>query len=241
MLIIQRQQEILDILKKEGSVSVQALAKRLFASEPTVRRDLAALEAAGSLRRVYGGAVSTVAADHEIPYAVRAAEAESAKSIMAASASRYLKNGMVIFLDGSSSASHMVRYLREMEDIIVVTSGAKTAIALAESGVRVISTGGQMIARSFTYVGSHAEKCIQSMLADIVFFSCRGLSDDGEMTDISIEENDLRKVMLRRAKTKILLCDSSKFGHRYVYSLGYTGDIDNVISDNDLQIPIATR
>jgi DeoR/GlpR family transcriptional regulator of sugar metabolism len=121
-------------------------------------------------------------------------------------------------------------------DILVVTSGAKTAIALAERGVRVISTGGQMITRSYSYVGSLAEACVRGIRADSVFFSCRGLSDAGEMTDISIEEINLRRIMLERARVKILLCDSSKLGKQYLYSLGYREDLDAVISELDPKI-----
>lgn len=233
MLIINRQQQILDILKRERSVSVPQLAKELFASEPTIRRDLAYLEKQGFLKRVYGGAVLGGAPDREIPYEVRTGEQEDAKAIIARRAAQFLHKGDVVFLDGSSSAARMVDPICAVGDILVVTSGAKTAIALAERGVRVISTGGQMITRSFTYVGSHAEACIRAMRADVVFFSCRGLSDEGEMTDISIEEINLRRVMLERARTKVLLCDSSKFGKQYVYSLGYRDALDAVISELD--------
>jgi len=233
MLIISRQQQILEILKRERSVSVPRLARELFASEPTIRRDLAALERQGYLKRVYGGAILGGAPDREIPYEVRAGEQEDAKTRMARRAADYLHKGDVVFLDGSSSAAHMVDPIAEVGDILVVTSGAKTAIALAERGVRVISTGGQMITRSFSYVGSHAEACVRGIRADTVFFSCRGLSDTGEMSDISIEEINLRRVMLERARTKILLCDSSKFGKQYLYSLGDSSDLDAVISELD--------
>ncbi len=233
MLIINRQQQILAVLKRDKSVSVAQLAKMLFASEPTIRRDLIALEKQGYVKRVYGGAVLGGAPDREIPYEVRASEQESAKAIMARRAAAYLHKGDVVFLDGSSSASHLVEYIRNVGDVLVVTNGAKTAIALAEAGVRVISTGGQMITRSFCYVGSHAEACVRSIRADSVFFSCRGLSEEGEMTDISIEEINLRRIMLERARTKILLCDSSKFGKQYMYSLGDRSDLDAVISELD--------
>ena len=139
MLIISRHQQILDILKREKSVTVARLAKEVFASEPTIRRDLAVLEEQGQIKRVYGGAVLGGAPDREIPYEVRAGEQEAAKAIMAAKAAHYLKKGDVVFLDGSSSASHMVEHIARVGDILVVTSGAKTAIALAERGVRVIS------------------------------------------------------------------------------------------------------
>ena len=233
MLIISRQEQILEILKRERSVSVARLAKELYASEPTVRRDLAYLEQQGYLKRVYGGAVLGGAPDREIPYDVRTGEQEDAKAVIARKAAAYLHKGDVIFLDGSSSAARMVEPISKVEDVLVVTSGAKTAIALAEKGVRVICTGGQMITRSFTYVGSHAETCVRAIRANTVFFSCRGISDDGEMTDISIEEINLRRAMLERAQTKILLCDSSKFGKQYMYSLGYRDAIDAVISESD--------
>ena len=45
MLTVERQAELLEILKREKSATVAALTKRLYASEATVRRDLAALEA----------------------------------------------------------------------------------------------------------------------------------------------------------------------------------------------------
>ena len=157
MLTVERQAELLEILKREKSATVAALTKRLYASEATVRRDLAALEAQGYLKRVHGGAVIGGAPDREIPYEVRESEQERAKEIMARRAAAFLHKGDVVFLDGSSSAFHMVGPLSETEDVLVVTSGARTALALAERGVRVISTGGQMITRSYSYVGTHAE------------------------------------------------------------------------------------
>ena len=191
MLMINRQQELLEILRQEQSATVSSLARRLYASEPTVRRDLAALEAQGYLKRVHGGAVIGGAPDREIPYEVRAGEQEQAKAVMARRAAKFLHKGDVVFLDGSSSAAHMVEPLREVEDVLVVTSGARTALRLAECGVRVIATGGQMITRSF----------------------------------------NLRRLMLERARVRVLLCDSSKFGKQYVYSLGYREEIDEVISE----------
>lgn len=235
MLNADRQQQILDILKKERSVSVAKLARELFASEPTIRRDLSSLESRGYLKRVYGGAVIGGSPDREIPYDVRASEHGEAKSAIAQKAKEFVKKGDVVFLDGSSSAYHMADVLKDIEDILVITSGARTALALAENGVRVISTGGKMITKSYTYVGGHAEACIRGINADVVFFSCRGLSHDGEMTDLSIDEINLRKIMLERAKKKVLLCDSSKIGKQYVYSLGSVDNIDVIITENGIK------
>jgi DeoR/GlpR family transcriptional regulator of sugar metabolism len=155
---------------------------------------------------------------------------------MGAKAASLVKDGMVVMLDGSTSAFHLVPYLAQRKDLIVVTSGAKTAVALAEANIRTFCTGGQMLIHSFSYVGEQAENCIRSFNADICFFSCHGLTDAGYMTDLSVEEANLRKIMFRFAKQKILLCDSSKFGKTCFYNIGHIRDIDGVISEKELPI-----
>jgi DeoR/GlpR family transcriptional regulator of sugar metabolism len=137
-------------------------------------------------------------------------------------------------LDGSTSAYHLVPYIARKKDVIVITSGAKTAVALAEANVRTFCTGGQMLIHSFSYVGKQAEDFVRSVNADLLFFSCHGVSDTGLLTDRAIEEADLRKVMFSHAKKKILLCDSSKFGKTCFYNMGSVRDIDEIISEAPL-------
>jgi len=54
----ERQQLIVGLIYASGRASVTDLAERFSITTETIRRDLAALEAAGSVRRVHGGAVS---------------------------------------------------------------------------------------------------------------------------------------------------------------------------------------
>ena len=70
--------------------------------------------------------------------------------------------------------------------------------------------------------------------ADIVFFSCRGLSMDGKLTDNSIEENSLRKIMLRHGKKRVFLCDSSKVGNTYLNNLCHLSEVDEIICEQPL-------
>ena len=175
----------------------------------------------------------------EIPFFFRQQEKSSVKTRMGAAAAELVQDGMVVMLDGSTSAYHLVPYLAQRKDLIVVTSGAKTAVALAEANIRTFCTGGQMLIHSFSYVGEQAESFIRNINADILFFSCRGLSEDGYMTDLSIEEANLRKVMFQYSKQKVLLCDSSKFGHTYFYNIGHTSQIDTIVSEKELPQAIA--
>ena len=51
------------------------------------------------------------------------------------------------------------------------------------------------------------------------------------MSDPSIDEANLRRVMLEKSKKRYLLCDSSKFDKVYFYDMGNVSELDGVISD----------
>ena len=232
MMVNERQRRILEELEKKPDITVRELAKLLYVSEPTIRRDFTELDSKGIITKVYGGAIlHRGAADREIPFFFRQQEKSSVKSQMGAKAASLVKDGMVVMLDGSTSAFHLVPYLAQRKDLIVVTSGAKTAVALAEANIRTFCTGGQMLIHSFSYVGEQAESFVRNINADIAFFSCRGLSEQGYMTDLSIEEANLRKVMFQYSKQKVLLCDSSKFDRTYFYNIGHIQQVDAIISE----------
>lgn len=235
MMISERHKHILSMLKEKPDITVKELSQRLSVSEPTVRRDLTHLHEKGLITKIYGGAILNAGrADREIPFLIREWRKSDVKDEIGARAASLVSDGMVVMLDGSTSAYHIVPYLEKKKDLIVVTSGAKTAIALAEANIRTFSTGGQMIIHSFSYVGKQAEDFVSNINADILFFSCHGLSADGKMTDRSIDEANLRRAMFASCKKKILLCDSSKFGKTYFYNIGSIKDIDGIISDGEL-------
>lgn len=230
MLIVQRRAKILEYINENGKATVSELSRCFYASEPTVRRDLTALETQGLIKKVYGGAMPKGAADREIPYTQRENDMLQAKDRMARRAVKHVKDGDVIMLDGSSSAKSIVKYLTDFKELIVITSGAKTAVELGEAGIRCFSTGGRMITRSFSYVGKSAQDFVKSINADILFFSCHGLKD-GVASDLASEEVELRRVMMSQANKKILLCDKSKLNKTYIYNLCSTDEVDEVITE----------
>lgn len=240
MMISERHRRILEELKKKPDISVRELATLLCVSEPTVRRDFTELHGKGMITKIYGGAIlNQGAADREIPFLLRENEKSVPKAEMGARAAELVRDGMVVMLDGSTSAYHLVPYLARRKDLIVITSGAKTAVALAEANIRVFCTGGQMLIHSFSYVGEQAEAFVRTMNADILFFSCHGLTDSGQMTDRAVEEANLRRVMFAACRQKILLCDSSKFGKTCLYNMGHVREIDGIISERPLPPAIA--
>lgn len=239
MMIGERHHRILEELNQNPQITVRELARILCVSEPTIRRDFTELHRKGIITKRYGGAILNQGApDREIPFFLRENEKSSVKTEIGRKAAELVQDGMVVMLDASTSAYHLVPYLAKRKDLIVITSGAKTATALAEANIRTFCTGGQMLIHSFSYVGEQAEQFVRQINADILFFSVAGVGYDGQMSDRAIEEANLRKVMFGSCQKKILLCDSSKFGKTCFYNMGNIRDLDGIISEGPLPTQI---
>ena len=235
MPFYEREDKILNALLEKDSMTTQELSAKLFVSVPTLRRDLIKLEQMGKIIRTHGGAqLIKKAADEKIPIFLREQEQNDAKEIMAKKAVEFVRDGDIIMLDGSTSAYRIIPHLASFKNLIVITSSAKSSFLLGRMGINNICTGGRMITRSLSYIGEDAENTIRRYNADIMFFSCRGLSMDGKLTDNSIEENSLRKIMLCHAKKKVFLCDSSKLDHTYLNNLCHLSDVDEIICERIL-------
>lgn len=229
----EREKRILEILLKEKRCSVKDLAKALYISQPSVRRDLQSLEAQNLIKRVHGGAMleESAVCKNKIPFLIREYEQSGAKAILARKAAELVCDGDVIFLDASTSCYYLIPYLAGKKGITVVTSGVKALSKLAEYDIRTVSTGGTLINSCLALVGEEAYQTLESFNADLAFFSCRGVSEDGYLTDISPEENGVRKKMIRRAKRSYLLCATEKFGKRYFHNLCHKDEIDGIITE----------
>lgn len=232
MSIYNREEKYLKLLMVK-EYSVKELSEKLFVSEATVRRDIVALKKK-DLVTSHGGIVSMKSkyADQRIPLFLRNEEFDFAKKEIAIKATSYIKNGNVLMMDASTSAHHLLAHLSAFKNILIITNGAKTAIEAASIGIKTICTGGEITMESFSYVGVDAEKLLQQYHADVAFFSCRGISDDGVITDNSILENNIRRIMIQNSKKKILLCDQSKFGKTYLNTLCHKDNLDAIITNS---------
>lgn len=230
---IDREKQILEILLKEKEVKVRQLAKALFISEPSVRRDLQNLEKQNLIKRTHGGAMleESALSKNKIPFLLREYEQSSAKAIIAEKAIDLICDNDVIFLDASTSCYYLIPFLVTKRNLTVITNGVKALTKLAEYGINTVSTGGALLNSCLALVGDEAYKTIEKYNADIAFFSCRGVSESGYLTDISPEENNVRRKMIKHSKKAYLLCATDKFGKSYFHNLCHENDINGIIHE----------
>ena len=229
----QRLEEIMALLRRDKYMTVKALAKELFASEATIRRDIALMEQSGLITRSYGGVALADGKNRFVGLEQRTEKNQREKAFMAKQAAACVRDGDAIFMDASSSVLNMIPFLRQ-ENLTVITNSLRVADKLGHTGARIFLTGGLLLESSKAFGGSIAERTIRGFHADKLFFSATGVSENGEISDYSELEAQLRRVMIECADQKYFLCDSSKFGKRYLFNIAHIEQVDHIISDADL-------
>lgn len=212
MLNLERQDEILAILSKNRSATVGELAKALYVSEATIRRDLIVMDHLSMIRRTHGGAVLSRNTALESAFAVREMTRLTQKRMICGLAIELIRDNSTLILDSSSTVMAIIPLLQRFHHLTVATYGIRTALMLSNlKNVDVYIVGGRVENFSNSVLGVPANDFLATVNADFALLSCSGINSHGEITDDSLETAQLKRVIVQRADKILLLCDSSKF------------------------------
>jgi len=228
MELNERQQNILNILREKGKISVTALAKELCYSEMTIRRDLTKMEMAGLLKRSHG-----MALENDInsqPVTTRSYAQDSEKRSLCKEASWYLTDKMTVFLDSSSTCIYLIPYIAEHKEMCIFTNSVQVLLSAANFHIPCYLTGGKYYERDMCLLGAQAEKYAENINVDVAFFSCAGYTEDGRITDDSEEQTAVRIAAMKNAKKSIMLFDSTKRNVTYAFTVCREEDVYRVIT-----------
>ena len=211
MFALERQKHILEVLREEGSVSVNRLSKALSVTEETIRRDLEKLEKEDALMRTHGGAIPVD--NQEMPLEKRKQTNTAIKEKLARAAIRFILPGDTVFLDASTTTFFIARELKKMKKVTVVTNSLRILNELADvPDIKVISIGG-LVSRNQSLVGSQAVNCIkENYYVNKMFFSSRGISINAGILESNEQECAIKQCMVANAKSKFYMFDRSKVG-----------------------------
>ena len=123
-MVNERWNKILDLLDKEGSLSLKDLMEHCDVSEATVRRDLTNLEAKNLLFRTHGGAIKRSAArgSEESVEVKRADFLQEKREVAKYICDNILQSGQTIYLDAGTSTYEMIEHLRDRKLTVVTNS-----------------------------------------------------------------------------------------------------------------------
>lgn len=234
MLAEERRFRIREILAVQRTVSAAALTEMLGVTAATIRRDLADLEEEGVLVRSHGGAVSrTSSTNFQLSYDALLRTNRAEKEAIAKEAERLILDGETVFLEGSSTVYELARRLQHRARLTVVTNSPPILSLFHNSaGVTVMSTGGDLIRDSFYLAGTWAERVVREVRVDKVVLGVTAIDPDYGVSAARHVEAEIKKILAQAGRTRIALCDHSKFGKQGFAYVGPVSDIDFLITDS---------
>jgi ribose transport system substrate-binding protein len=212
------------------------IAQALQVTEGTIRNDLNALSKEGLLERVWGGGVPV----DEYPalneaFAGRMTAQESAKQRIARWAAELVEDGDTIILDASTTVYFMMRFLKDLHGLTVITNGIETGRRLAKNASNtVILLGGQLNANGVPVTTLVSDQFLKDLHIKRAFVSCSGFTLMAGLTEPDIREAQIKSNMIAAAESVVALVDSSKFGRSSVAPFARLDQIYRLFTDSDL-------
>jgi len=227
-----RWQKLRILLRSNGILRVEALVSELGVSAATVRRDLAALEKRGELRRVHGGAIiQDTHPDEEPLFDDKTAIAADEKQRIAEAACAMIGPKDVVYLDGGSTVLALARLLVTLPKITVVTNSLRVAQVLSSGGPKMILTGGESRLLSQTLVGPLTRAVLEQVRLDLAFMGTIGVSAAFGLTTTDPAEAFTKEFVMGRAARAVLLADSTKFGKTSFVRFGEIRHLSALVTD----------
>ena len=154
MTIYERREKIVKYLRENHFAQITELAKIIWSSESSVRRDIKALEQQGFVNQVYGGVVLAEYSGGVVPITLRDSSNSAVKEKLAKEAAKYIKNGDTVFMDGSSTVRRIIKYIGDLHEIKLITNNHSIFSECNHPGIKLYSTGGRFISSSNIFIGN---------------------------------------------------------------------------------------
>ena len=227
-----RQKKICDFIESQQIVTIKQL-QELYpdVSLMTIHRDLDALVQSGAVVKIRGGA-RAVRHTGDPGFEVRLQENNAGKRIIANKALSLIQPGSTIFLDASTTNLMLARALPDI-NLNIFTTAPNIAIELcALQNPSITQCCGNLNRKTMSLSGQNTLDMLERINIDLAFIGVSGCNADAGFTCGTEGDMAVKAMVLRKARTKVLLCDKSKFSRLMPYTFARFADADYLISDD---------
>ncbi len=226
-----RHSSILDIARRTGRVTVDALAEQLNVTPQTIRKDLNELCERTLMSRVHGGAVITSGVDN-LEYEARRLVAKDEKLAIGAAAAALIPNQASLFINIGTTTEEVAKALHRHSGLLVITNNLNVVDQLyRNSGIEVIVAGGRVRAVDRAAVGPFAVDFIRNFKVDFAVIGASAIDEEGALLDFDINEVQVSQTIMQNARQVILVADSNKVGRPAPVRIGHLSDVDVFVTD----------
>jgi DeoR/GlpR family transcriptional regulator of sugar metabolism len=233
MLLDQRRQQLLELVRARGFASLPELAGELQVSESTVRRDLEHLEGSGSAKRTHGGVVYT-GESPEFPHFKDRQESHwDKKRAIARAAVELIEDGETLLLDGGTTTYEVARLLVGRPLQIVTNSMPVANLFASSSDSDLVLIGGNVHQRTGVTLGPYAKAMLSDLNVRRAIMSVAAVNERGYYNS-NILQVEVQRAMLNAGDEIMIVADSTKFGHSSLARLCELAEVDRLVIDSKI-------
>ncbi|QKJ85745.1 Transcriptional regulator [Paramixta manurensis] len=228
----ERVNKLAQALKRIDKIHLKDAAQLLGVSEMTIRRDLNEQPSSVVL---LGGYIVSDPKNHQGHYFVSDQQSHnvSKKQQLARVAAALIEANDTVFFDCGTTMPYLIDAIEDDLPFTAICCAINTFLALKEKrACTVILSGGEFHADNavFTPFGPH--HVLEDICPTLAFISAAGIDIEQGVTCYNINELQMKHHALQRARRRVLVADSSKFGKVLPARIGEAALFTQLVSDN---------
>lgn len=212
---------LVELLSEQGRLAVPEAAERLAVSPATIRRDFAQLARQQMITRTRGGAVAN-GISYDLPLRYKTAKHSAEKQRIGAAAAALVEPGMVVGLNGGTTATEVARALAVRPELNPDRGGAQLTVVtnalnianelLVRSRMKIVVAGGVVRPQSFELVGPLGSALLGEVTLDLALLGADAIDVTLGAAAHHEGEAAMNRLMVDRARRVAIIADASKLG-----------------------------
>ncbi|WP_189531819.1 DeoR/GlpR family DNA-binding transcription regulator [Paludibacterium paludis] len=228
-----RHDRILQLVRENGFMPIDELARILDVTPQTIRRDINQLCEANLLRRYHGGAALGSSVENE-DYFARKGKFQSEKAHIADMIASSIPDHASLFMSIGTTIEAVAQALTSShKGLRVITNNIHVAsIMSANPDFTVMITSGVVRASDGGITGVATLDFINQFKVDYAILGASGIELDGSLLDFDYREVRVAQAMMANARHRYLAADHSKFGRNALVRMGHISEFHVMFTDS---------
>ncbi len=231
MEVAGRHKAIVERAKLKGRVLVEELVAHFGVTPQTIRKDLTDICAAGTLKRIHGGALFPSGLEN-MQYEARRQIASDEKDSIGRAAAKLIPNNASLFINIGTTTEAVSQALLGHRDLMIITNNINVANRMrVYPYFEVAIAGGIVRSSDGGVVGEAAVDFIRQFKVDFAVIGASAIDEDGALLDFDYREVKVAQAIIANARHVILVSDSTKFDRTAPVRIAHMSQVNSFITD----------
>ena len=228
----ERHQAILELVRVESRVTVDALASHFGVSVQTIRKDLNTLCDQRLLTRVHGGATLPSGVEN-LEYEARRRIAAEAKDAIGRATAALIPNDASLFINIGTTTEAVSQALLDHSGLLVITNNINVANRMrVYPRFEVVIAGGVVRPSDGGIVGEAAAGFFSQFKVDYAIIGASALDEEGTLLDYDYREVKVAQAIIANARHVILVADQGKFARSAPVRIARIDQVTTFVTDH---------